>query len=153
MRNRTTKYCNLAVACALAASVLATAGCGNNGLPGMIPMRGQVTLDGEPLSKGEVRWVPQAGAGRMARGRLDEKGKFSLTTATRDDGVATGEYKIVVIAYGPEVEPKRDAAGYVIEAPPRPLLVPKQYASPETTPLSESVDGGHRGYIELELQS
>ena len=118
----------------------------------MVPMRGQVMHAGKPLAEGEIRWIPVAAKGSMARGRIDEDGSFSLTTASRERGIAVGDYKIVVIAYGPEKKPKRDANGYVIESYERPLLVPKQYADPETTPLQESVDGSHSGYIEINLE-
>ncbi len=86
----------------------------------------------------------------MARGKI-KNGNFSLTTARRDDGVKPGQYKVIVVAYGPEREPDRDANGYVIKAYERPLLVPKKYAKPETTPLNDNVDEKHSGAVQFEL--
>ena len=121
-------------------------------MPGLIPGEGTVTYQGKPLPEGEVRYVPQTSAGgRMARGRI-RSGSFSLTTASRDDGVKPGEYRIVVIAYGKEQEPERDAQGFVTKEFPRPLLVPEPYTNPDTTPLTDVVDENHRGHVKLELK-
>ena len=87
----------------------------------------------------------------MARGKIRD-GSFSMTTARRNDGVKPGNYQIVVIAYGPEREPDRDAQGFVTKSYPRPLLIPKQYTSPETTPLSDVVDANHSGEVDFELE-
>ena len=133
-------------------ALLAAAGCGPSGIPDLIPIRGTVTYQGKPLPEGEVRYVPQTpGQGRMARGKIRD-GSFSLTTASRDDGVKPGEYRIVVIAYGPEREPERDAQGFVTKEFPRPLLIPESYANPETTPLTDVVDEDHRGSVQFELR-
>jgi uncharacterized NAD(P)/FAD-binding protein YdhS len=86
----------------------------------------------------------------MARAKISD-GNFSLSTARRDDGVKPGQYKVVVVAYGPEREPERDANGYVTKAHERPLLVPKKYTKPETTPLTDSVDSNHSGAVQFEL--
>lgn len=59
----------------LAAVVLLT-GC-NQG-PKLVPIEGQVTLDGQPLAYGYVRVIPTAG--RTAFGQLDEQGRFKLMT-------------------------------------------------------------------------
>ena len=129
----------------------AVGGCGASDMPGLVPIQGTVTYQGSPLPEGELRYIPQdASSGRMARGKIRD-GNFSLTTARRDDGVKPGQYKIVVIAYGPEREPDRDAQGFVIKAYERPLLVPQKYTKPETTPLTDSVDGNHRGEVQFEL--
>ena len=126
-------------------------GCGPQGLPDLVPVEGTVTYRGAPLAEGELRYIPQdPSSGRMARGKIRE-GSFSLTTARRDDGVKPGKYQVVVIAYGREREPERDAQGFVTKAHPRPLLVPEQYTKPETTPLTDVVDEDHSGEIQFEL--
>ena len=120
-------------------------------MPGLVPIQGTVTYQGSPLPEGELRYIPQdPSGGRMARGKISD-GSFSLTTARRDDGVKPGQYKVVVIAYGPEREPDRDAQGFVIRAYERPLLVPKKYTKPETTPLTDKVDATHSGEVQFEL--
>jgi len=130
----------------------AVGGCGPSSLPELIPIHGTVTYQGAPLAEGELRYVPQKTPGaRMARGKIRD-GKFSLTTAIRDDGVKPGQYRIVVIAYGPAREPARDAEGYVTKAYARPLLIPEKYTKPETTPLADVVDENHSGEVQFELK-
>lgn len=153
MKSQPWKICPSINGAKIVALALMTAGggCGPAGLPDMVPIQGNVTYRGAPLAEGELRYIPEdPSAGRMARGKIRE-GRFALTTARRDDGVKPGKYQIVVIAYGPEREPERDAQGFVTKAFPRPLLVPEQYTKPETTPLTDVVDGNHSGDVQFDL--
>ena len=79
---------------ATAAAVLVT-GCGD-GRPRRVPVSGQVTIDGKPLTTGYIRLVP-ANA-RPAGGRIDSEGRFTLTTFEPSDGAVIGEHKVTVIA-------------------------------------------------------
>jgi hypothetical protein len=58
------------------AAVALLAGCDQG--PKLVPIEGQVTLDGQPLTYGYVRVIPAAG--RTAFGQLDEQGRFKLMT-------------------------------------------------------------------------
>ncbi len=58
------------------AAVALTTGCDLG--PKLVPIEGQVTLDGEPLAYGYVRVIPNAG--RPAFGEIDEQGRFKLMT-------------------------------------------------------------------------
>lgn len=55
--------------------VFAAAGCGD-GRPERVPISGQVLLDGQPLTYGYVRFVPEGA--RASGGGLDENGRFVL---------------------------------------------------------------------------
>jgi hypothetical protein len=73
-------------------------GCGDNtGLPKRYPVSGTVTYKGQPVEKGTINFVHTAQDGRDASGTI-QNGKYSLTTATQDDGALPGSYKVVVIS-------------------------------------------------------
>src|SRR5262249_21369166 len=58
---------------------------------------GTVTYKGEPVPKGNIAFVPASSDGRAANGPI-ENGRFSLTTATPNDGALPGSYKVTVIS-------------------------------------------------------
>lgn len=148
----------------VAAACLAVAGCGSaDGLPDVVPVRGTVTLDGEPLPSGDVLYLPTDPAGRQARGSIDERGRFRLSTLRPNDGALPGEYRIVVLA--PAEESAEDAAArranenagrrrrtFGAEEGPA-SLAPLRYTKPETSGLTDVVDDDHSGSISLELTS
>ena len=94
----------------------------------MVPIRGEVLLDGKPLSDGTVLYLPKAQGGRQARGAISKDGSFRLTTLREDDGAQVGEYNIVVIAYeahpGEPTREEVEAAGGLIK---RGFAVPEKY--------------------------
>lgn len=105
----------------IAAAVL---GCGD-GRPARVPVSGQVLIDGKPLARGYVSFVPQNA--RASSGRLDENGRFSLTCFEREDGVVLGVHRVEVDAKEPIGEDKIR------------WHAPKKYASAETSGLTEEI--------------
>jgi hypothetical protein len=75
-------------------AVLLGAGCDSR--PARVPVSGTVTIDGQPLTSGYVRFVPQHG--RPASGPIDSNGNFKLTTFDDNDGVILGQHQVEVIA-------------------------------------------------------
>ncbi|MDR1924922.1 MAG: carboxypeptidase-like regulatory domain-containing protein [Planctomycetaceae bacterium] len=73
-------------------------GCGYNGLRGLVPVEGRVTLNGEPLADATVEFAPAElnGGQHGASGVTDASGRFVLKTNTESVGIAPGEYKVVV---------------------------------------------------------
>lgn len=135
------------------------AGCGTTGLPGTVPIRGKVIYNSQPLSQGEVRYVPvDPKVGRQARGRLDKDGNFEMTTLKAGDGVLPGRYKVVIIALAPHPgEPGRTAPEPGEAPKPAPVivrgsLIPERYTIPRATPFEETVDKNHSGYKEFVLK-
>ena len=108
----------------LAAVLPLAAGCGKGG-PEIVPASGQVLIDGQPLATGipgYVQVIPAAG--RPATGNIDpQSGKFTLTTATKDDGCINGTHKVVVIM--------QQMVGQESVS-----LIPVKYTEPEMTNLS-----------------
>jgi hypothetical protein len=120
----------------------------------MIPIRGEVTYNGKPLTRGTVTYIPAtSGVGRAANGPIQPDGTFSMTTQTRDDGVMPGEYQIVVYSYEQGAPKTRDEieAGGGANAPRLRSMIPEKYTSPETSGLSDDVDENHPGTKKIEL--
>jgi hypothetical protein len=79
----------------LLACGFAVVGCGD-GRPAREQVAGQVLIDGKPLSHGFVRFVPTGG--RPAGGRLDEQGRFTLSSYGANDGIILGVHRVEVDA-------------------------------------------------------
>ncbi|MDY0166653.1 MAG: hypothetical protein RBS80_08930 [Thermoguttaceae bacterium] len=113
----------------LAAAALAgllLSGCGD-GRPRRVRVSGRVTIDGQPLSSGFVRLVPDNA--RPSVGRIGEDGSFTLTTFAREDGSVPGKHRVAVVAYD--------------ESTPAQLrwLVPQKYSQPGTSELTVDISG------------
>jgi hypothetical protein len=79
---------------ALVASALFTlVGCGD-GRPARVPVSGVVLLDGQPLKRGFVKFVPTNG--RPSLGNIGDDGSFALTCYDGGDGAIPGTHKVQV---------------------------------------------------------
>lgn len=140
-------------AVALVLALLVLAGCGD-GQPEMIPIQGEVTYNGKPLTEGTVHYMPrQRGEGQQASGGIGPDGEFQMTTRQRGDGVKPGEYLLSVYAMAPHPgEPTSreeiEAMGGKIE---RGFLIPEKYTDPQTSGLTDTVDANHSGFKSIEL--
>lgn len=76
-------------------SVVLTTGCGD-GLPKRVPVSGKVIIDGEPLTFGNIRFVPEGH--RSSYGKLDSEGRFSLSCFDEGDGAVTGTHRVQISA-------------------------------------------------------
>ena len=74
-------------------ALLLVAGCGD-GLPTRVTVSGQVLIDGEPLTVGNIKFVPDGA--RPSSGTLDESGRFTLTCYDGGDGVVPGTHRVQV---------------------------------------------------------
>ena len=70
-------------------------GCGD-GRPKRLSVSGQVLIDGEPLTFGYIRFVPEGA--RPSGGRLDEQGRFTLSCYGENDGIIPGVHRVEVDA-------------------------------------------------------
>ena len=71
-------------------------GC-SDGRPARVNVSGRVTIDGKPLTLGNVKFVP-VGA-RPSSGSINGEGQFTLGCYEDDDGVVTGLHQIQVSSY------------------------------------------------------
>lgn len=101
-------------------------GCGESGTQ-VVPFHGRVTIDGEPLSHGFVRFVPKGG--RTSDAELNSDGTFELRYSADKRGAEIGSHRVEVAA-NETLGPTRVK-----------WHAPKQYASIATSGLTHEVVG------------
>jgi hypothetical protein len=137
--------------CALCA--LLAVGCADiSDVPKTVAVSGVVTYNGEPLTRGEVVFVPKdTTVGRSSRGEIGPGGKYSLTTFREGDGVIPGEYSIFVSSYEDPPPPTEEEAANPPAAPPKGKpAIPTRYLDPKTSGLTATV-GDSATVVDLEL--
>ncbi|MBR0225608.1 MAG: carboxypeptidase regulatory-like domain-containing protein [Thermoguttaceae bacterium] len=79
--------------------LLASFGCDNKRMKGLVPARGVVTFNGEPVAGAMIMFTPvQIGTEAVtASTTTDEKGAFKMTTVDPGDGVFPGEYYVTIV--------------------------------------------------------
>ena len=107
-------------------SALAIAGCGD-GRPQRVPVSGQVRIDGQPLHSGGIRFFPADG--RPSTGTIDSEGRFFLSTFDSNDGCTLGNHHVAVISVDE------------LNSNTRRWNVPKTYASPDTSNITQTIEG------------
>jgi hypothetical protein len=132
-------------------------GCGG-GTPGHLPTAsvfGRITYQGKPLAQGEITFIPTAsGTGvRAAYGRLDEQGRYCLTTYRDGDGAILGEHRVAIASreeVSPDAGKQVSPDGLVTPGISPGSLIPERYANPATSGLKARVGkGGNEFNFEL----
>jgi hypothetical protein len=77
----------------LTAVALLTTGCSDS-RPARVPVSGQVLIDGQPLTAGNVKFVPVGS--RPSSAKLDAQGRFTLTCYDGEDGVVPGRHRVQI---------------------------------------------------------
>lgn len=87
----------MSVSASLALGLIAAFGCGDDtGLGKRYAVSGMVTYNGKPVEKGQITFVAtDKNTQRDANGFI-QGGRYTLTTATPDDGALPGEYGVTV---------------------------------------------------------
>lgn len=130
----------------IVALIAATSGCGRSGGLETAPVRGKVTLDGQPFtSGGSVVFQPQ-GRGKMATGQVEADGTFTLSTYASGDGATIGKHNVMV----------RPPVARVVNEneDPKPVTspIPKKYMSLTTSGLEVDVKAGQTNEIPIDLR-
>lgn len=155
-----------------AACLVLSAGCGGGGADigsrqPVFPVSGTVTYAGTPLSMATIAFSPQDGQ-PTAFGKTDVSGRYQLTTYDFGDGAAAGNYKVVVnktVSASESADDGRSDAGHgdtfsgdgdshaaaQAKAATSQSLVPPEYASSSSTPLTADVKSGEDNVIDLKL--
>src|SRR5215211_8572073 len=95
-----------------------TIGCGD-GRPARMAVSGVVTIDGAPVTRGSVKFVPAQG--RPSFGDIGSDGHFTLTCYDGKDGALPGKHRVQVDANRPINEKKME------------IFTPKHYADFRTS--------------------
>jgi hypothetical protein len=61
-----------------------------------VPVSGVVTIDGKPLDRGNIKFVPKNG--RPSAGSIGSDGRFILTCYDGNDGALLGTHRVQVAA-------------------------------------------------------
>ena len=126
---------------------LALAGCSSGrdpALPPLVKVKGVVTLDGAPLSRVAVTFIPVGTTrGGRCHGFTNASGVYELVTEQDEKGAAVGEYKVLcnkwVQADGSDFPP--DSKVSPMEAGAKEKFPPR-YSQEETTELKANVSTG-----------
>jgi hypothetical protein len=118
------------------------AGCGYSpDLPPVAPVTGKVFLDGNPLPRGMVQFVPEGG-GAPATAPISSDGTYELKTATVK-GAVIGTHQIGVVS---QEEPKDETDTYPAS------LIPTTYNNPTASGLTYTVVEGPNNH-DIQLKS
>jgi hypothetical protein len=84
----------------LAICALLTLGCGkgNDAIPDTVPVSGKVTVDGQPVTEGQVSFLPfdkEQITGAQCTGKIDASGGYVMYTGGKS-GVPAGRYKVTI---------------------------------------------------------
>lgn len=102
-----------------------TIGC-SDGRPKRVAVSGKVTIDGEPLVQGTVKFVPENA--RPSAGTVDENGRFVLTCYDGNDGAVPGVHRVQV------------SANEIISDSKIRWFAPRKYADFRTSEITVEID-------------
>ena len=142
--------------CAMLVLILGIAGCSRPRRPTMAPVNGTVTLNGKPMTKGMVHFIPdnsKGSTGRMAVAYIQPDGRFEGAMSFKPkDGALVGFHKIVIDVRN--IAPDPPQPGESPSAPPQPRnLAPVRYSNPDTSGITAEVKAGVTNTFEFKLQS
>jgi hypothetical protein len=100
-------------------------GCGD-GRPARVTVSGIVTIDGAPVTRGSIKFVPEQG--RPSFGEIDPAGRFTLTCYDGKDGALPGKHRVQVDANRPISEKKME------------IFTPKHYADFRTSEINVVIE-------------
>jgi len=109
---------NLITLSLLAGLSISVSGCGGGGgdAPETVPVKGNVTVEGKPMGKLTVVFMPTKG--KPATGETDDQGNFALMTNAPGDGAPVGTYNVSITPVGENSPPMPGMDGYVKPGPP-----------------------------------
>lgn len=125
--------------------IILLTGCGEKG-PLLVPVTGTVTLDGKPIEKASVTFMPAEGQPQPASGETDAQGKFKLrTTIGPKDyvGALPGKF-LVIITKSTLSGATADANGLSTGVSPEGIkiewIIPEKYSKTNTSELTSKVE-------------
>jgi len=140
------KYCLIGICFVLFICLLVTRGCGGPENPlGRLAVSGEVTLNGEPLDRGTIEFVPQAYKSPVTTGALIIDGRFNIPTLK---GLPAGIYTVRI--YATEEVSTCKTTKYPEEQGPIPKeRIPKEYN--DESNLVFTVKSDDSNYMEFDI--
>jgi hypothetical protein len=140
---------------ALLTLLAVTTGCGDGKFQ-FAPVEGRVLLDGQPVAKARVVFMPKAStadgeAGPYSGGETDLEGRYTLSTLeeTPTVGAVIGSHRITISTRVAHLDPdKLDTE--VIDSPE---TIPAEYTNYRLTPLTFDVPAGGSTSADFSLES
>jgi hypothetical protein len=137
--------------------VVVIAGCSRDGLPGLVPAAGIVTLNGEPVEGAIISFAPGPDMQnvRSASAMSDRNGRFAVSTLNHADGMFPGEYQVFLTkttGTGGDISPEeaaRQGGGGDRQVVHH---LPLKYANRDTSGLTVSIPPRGNRNIELALE-
>lgn len=130
--------------------LFAMIGCGGSSVkPKYVlhPVTGTVTLDGAPLKRAEVTFIP-LGGGVESTGMTDEKGVYQLAVRENEVGATAGDHKVYIRKRlkpdGSEIVPGPNSGVGTESLPPK-------YSDMQRTTLKATVEAGGKKKIDFQL--
>jgi len=93
-----TQFLRLACTTLVLTSLILTPGCSGGKSVTMAPVSGMVTVDGQPVTSGQVAFLPtgkDAEKAGLSAGTIDSSGKYTISTDGKS-GAPLGTYKVTV---------------------------------------------------------
>jgi hypothetical protein len=138
MTNRPIPGGNLRSWAAIVWSAAIFVGCGGSD---RTAVSGQVLRhDGSPLTGARVTARSNA-TGAWASGTTDQEGRFELGVAEKDDGIAPGEYYVIIS------EERVDFDS------PAPHTIPDRYGDPEESEIHFTAEAGEHVTLDIKLKA
>ena len=136
---------------------LAMTGCNRDGLPGLVPAAGIVTLNGVPVERAIISFAPTSTSSgvRSASAMTDQNGRFVVTTLNYGDGIHPGEYQIIVTkttGTGGDLSPEESGRGGSGDDRQMVNHLPSKYGNKDTSGLTVSISSKGDRNIELKLE-
>jgi hypothetical protein len=128
-------------------SLAITTGCGGEKRPQRFALDGTVTLDGKPLTDGNIRFLPAAGTDRAMVGAQIGEGRFVIPA---EKGVVPGTYRV-------EIGASRKTGRKVPGLSPQPMdefeqFLPERYNVQSTLTAEVTAAGPNRFEFALSLK-
>ena len=126
---------------ALLALVSGTAilGCGPSG-PELTEVTGTVTLDGKPVPKAVISFLPSGETGSPSYGRTDLQGKYELGYSLNSRGARLGSYNVEITTSKLSKEELDEIKASGEEVPAESVAIPDKYK--EASALTAEVKAG-----------
>lgn len=129
----------------LASFVIACLGCGGATGPELAEVTGKVTLDGQPLAKASLQFIPESPGGSPSYGVTDLEGSYELQFSSDRSGAMPGKHRVEILP----VEPETDDSGKPVEGAVV-VTIPVKYSQPGS--LTADVQAGSNS-IDFALDS